>query len=102
MKCLLFLCIIAILIIIGCFVSNRNTVSEGFISGAEVQLLTSKPYYTWYDYLSNSRRNPYYYGSSYNYRYNPYNYRYNPYNYRYNTYNYRYNPYYQYYSPRFY
>lgn len=88
MKCLSFLCIVAILIIIGCFVSNRNTVSEGFISGAEVQLLTSKPYYTWYDYLSHSRRNPYYYGYSYygsSYEYPYYNYGYYPY-----------------YSPRFY
>lgn len=88
MKCLSFLCIVAILIIIGCFVSNRNTISEGFISGAEVQLLTSKPYYTWYDYLSHSRRNPYYYGSSYygsSYEYPYYNYGYYPY-----------------YSPRFY
>ncbi len=94
MKCLSFLCIIAILIIVGYFVSNKNTVSEGFISGAEVQLLTSKPYYTWYDYLNHSRRNPYYYRSLYKYpSYNPY------YNYRYN---YRYNPYYQYYSPSLY
>ena len=84
MKYLSFLCIITILIIIGCILMNRNTISEGFMSGAEVQLLTSKPYYTWYDYISNRKRNPYYYGSLYNYPYN--NYRYNPY--------YNYYPYY--------
>ena len=49
MKCLSL--IIAIFIIIGWFISKQY-ISEGFISGAEVQLLTSKPYYTQYDYLS--------------------------------------------------
>jgi len=88
MKYLYFLCIVAILVIIGCFVSNRNSISEGFISGVQVQLLTSKPYYTQYDYLSSYRRNPYYYGSTY-YR---------------NSYEYPYYNYgdYPYYSPRFY
>lgn len=34
---------------------QRKTISESFITGTDVQLLTSKPYYTMYDYLSNRK-----------------------------------------------
>lgn len=77
---------ILILILIGGLYYFQQT-SEGFISGAEVQLLTSKPYYTWYDYISHSRRNPYFYNYPY-YGKRPY----------YNRYPYR-SPYY---SPQYY
>ena len=100
MKILTFLCILMILIVIGCYVSNLKLIKEGFLSGTDVQLLTSKPYYTWYDYLSNLRRYPYNRGYPYGRRY-PYGFPYNssygsPYNYRYN---YRYN--YPYYRPTY-
>ena len=71
--------VLMILIITGCYIQN-SMVKEGFISGTDVQLLTSKPYYTWYDYLTNWRRYPYFYRYPY-YNYYPqyYNYGWYPY-----------------------
>ena len=60
MKGLLFLCLFMLLVVAGCYLS-RNSVNEGFLSGTDVQLLTSRPYYTWYDYLTNLRKYPYFY-----------------------------------------
>lgn len=37
----------------------QQQINEGFLSGTDVQLLTSKPYYTWYDYLTNIWKYPY-------------------------------------------
>ena len=90
MKGLTFLCILMIMVVAGCYLTNQKT-TEGFISGTEVQLLTSKPYYTWYDYITNLRRYPYYY----NYGTYPY---YGG-GYRYPYYNYGFSPYYR---PRYY
>jgi len=82
MKGITFLCILMLLVIAGCYLTKQTAINEGFLSGTDVQLLTSKPYYTWYDYLTQARRYPYYYrypyyGSSYRYPY--YNYGYYPY-----------------------
>ena len=79
MKSLTFLCILMLLVITGCYLSRQQNINEGFLSGTDVQLLTSKPYYTWYDYLTNLRRYPYYhrypyYGYSYSYPYVNYGY----------------------------
>ena len=71
-----------LLVIAGCYLIRQkmvNVVKEGFLSGTDVQLLTSKPYYTWYDYLTQARRYPYYnnypyYGSSFRYPFYNYGY----------------------------
>ena len=55
-------------------VGESFSTKEDFLSGTDVQLLTSKPYYTWYDYVSRIRR-PYFYRYPYPYSYsyvNPY------------------------------
>lgn len=81
MKGLIFLCILMLLVIAGCYISNR-AIQENFLSGTDVQLLTSKPYYTWYDYLTQARKYPYYYRYpyyGYSFRYPYYNYGYYPY-----------------------
>ena len=43
---------------------QRKTISESFMTGTDVQLLTSKPHYTMYDYISNRNnyRRPYVWG----------------------------------------
>jgi len=82
MKGITFLCILMLLVIAGCYLSKQKAIREGFLSGTDVQLLTSKPYYTWYDYLTQARRYPYYYRYpyyGYSYRYPLYNYGYYPY-----------------------
>ena len=90
-----FICLISILFILAFYLNKTN---EGFLSGTDVQLLTSKPYYTRYDYLTQARKYPYDYQS---YRYPSYgypSYRYPSYgspSYRYPSYRYPYN----YYSP---
>jgi len=67
MKELVFFCILIILVTV-CLYLSQTSVKEGFLSGTDVQLLTSKPYYTWYDYLTNLKRDPYYgYYTGYNY-----------------------------------
>ena len=53
-----FFCLILTLIFILFFYSLQQT-SEGFLSGTDIQLLTSKPYYTQYDYLTQARKYPY-------------------------------------------
>jgi hypothetical protein len=53
-----FFCLILTLIFILFFYSLQKT-SEGFLSGTDIQLLTSKPYYTQYDYLTQARKYPY-------------------------------------------
>lgn len=67
------------LFLIMLIVYYSRQISEGYISGAEVQLLTSKPYYTWYDYITHSRKHPYfyrypYYSKRYYYNRSPYYY----------------------------
>ena len=100
MKSITFLCILILLVIAGCYLSNQkalNTTTEGFLSGTDVQLLTSKPYYTWYDYLTQASRYPYYnnypyYGQFYRRPYGRYyGYPYSGYRY----YNYGFSPYYK-------
>ena len=56
--------IILIIVLFLCIEDNK----EHFSDGTAVQLLTSKPYYTWYDYLT--KFNPY----RYNYKYPVYRY----------------------------
>ena len=57
-----FYIILLSLITFGCYIIRNCNTNEDFISGAQVQLLTSKPYYTMYDYLSKDRyRYPYNY-----------------------------------------
>ena len=105
-----FICLISILFILAFYLNKTN---EGFLSGTDVQLLTSKPYYTRYDYLTQARKYPYDYQTyrypsyrypsygSPSYRYPSYrypSYRYPSYrypSYRYPSYGYPYN----YYSP---
>ena len=53
-----FFCLILTLLFILFFYSLQKT-SEGFLSGTDIQLLTSKPYYTKYDYLTQARKYPY-------------------------------------------
>jgi hypothetical protein len=92
-------CLILTLIFILFFYSLQKT-SEGFLSGTDIQLLTSKPYYTQYDYLTQARKYPYDYKYP-SYGYSQYDYpaygylQYNYPAYGYLQYNYPYN----YYSP---
>ena len=53
-------CIIGILLFI---VYNCKTSKEHFSPGTQVQMLTSTPYYNWYDYFSRFRN--YFYPSYY-------------------------------------
>ena len=71
--------IVLLFFVIALYYLYNTNVHEGFLSGTDVQLLTSKPYYTWYDYLRNWRRRPYVYRYPH-YRYFPnyYNYGFNP------------------------
>lgn len=55
----LIITILLILLIIILIMMYQQQINEGFLSGTDVQLLTSKPYYTWYDYLTNIRKYPY-------------------------------------------
>ena len=59
MKIQICLCVCLLIVAIVCYIQNKK-INEGFLSGTDVQLLTSKPYYTWYDYLTNWRRYPSY------------------------------------------
>ena len=86
-----FVCLILIILfILAIYYLQKKT--EGFLSGTDIQLLTSKPYYTWYDYLTQERKYPYDYG------YYPYRYPWNDYSWdeypRYEYSRYRY-PYYK-------
>lgn len=60
--------IILLIVLFLCIEDNK----EHFSDGTAVQLLTSKPYYTWYDYLT--KFNPYRYDYNYHYRYPFYKY----------------------------
>jgi len=78
MRGLVLLFLLMLLIAAGCYLRHQQ-VKEGFLSGTDVQLLTSRPYYTWYDYLTSLRRYPYYhrypyygYPRYYNYGWYPY------------------------------
>jgi hypothetical protein len=86
-----FVCLILIILFILTIYCLQKKTTEGFLSGTDVQLLTSKPYYTWYDYLTQARKYPYEYGYP-SYRYPSYGYP----SYEYSRYRY---PYYNYYNP---
>jgi hypothetical protein len=51
----------------------KNNRIENFSAGTGIQLLTSKPYYTWYDYYTQLMKYPYY-RPYYNRPYRPYYY----------------------------
>ena len=86
MKIFLRFLLILILISISYILYKNSVITEGFISGTQIQLLTSKPYYTWYDFLRNPWRNPLQYPSQYPFQY-PIRYTYPlPYRYPYYTY----------------
>lgn len=62
------ICVLVITLLATLALVYFKNVNEGFMSGTEVQLLTSKPYYTWYDYFTNVRKYPYYGYPFYPYR----------------------------------
>ena len=78
MKIFLRVLLILIVLLIGYILYHNSLVKEGFISGTQVQLLTSKPYYTWYDYISRGDWFPWRYPIQYRY---PLPYRYPNYTY---------------------
>jgi hypothetical protein len=97
----IFVCLILIILFILAIYCLQKKTTEGFLSGTDVQLLTSKPYYTRYDYLTQARKYPYDYGYP-SYGYSQYGYpqygysRYRHPRYEYSRYRY---PYYNYYIP---
>ena len=68
------LCFLLVILLIGFLFENKS--KEHFSPGTDIQLLTSKPYYTWYDYITQMRKYPYEYGygNDYGYGYNPFYY----------------------------
>ena len=101
MKIFLRFLLILILISISYILYKNSVITEGFISGTQIQLLTSKPYYTWYDFLRNPWRNPLQYPSQYPFPFQyPIRYTY-PLSYRYPYYTYpRYYYGYPFYKPK--
>lgn len=72
MKIFLRILLILLILTIGYVLYNNNLIKEGFISGTQIQLLSSKPYYTWYDFWRNPWRNSLRYPLSYRYPYYSY------------------------------
>lgn len=58
---MLFFCVIVVILVLFLICYNHIGTKEDFLSGTDIQLLTSKPYTTLYDYASRIRY-PYEYG----------------------------------------
>jgi hypothetical protein len=61
-----------ILLLVFVVLYKSITEPEMFRSGVQTQLMTSRPYYGWYDYIMRSRNYQNYYNRRFPYRTHPY------------------------------